>query len=361
MIAKLCAATASLARARARHGAVLALLLAGGAHQAVAAGSFPQLVEFDQYSSQASFGELARRLQSPFDAEKSLQGLRDSGGSPASQIVDLATEKFLVRVPSRRPDPGYALLVFVPPWQEARLPWQWAPVLDQRGVLFVTAARSGNHESVFGRREPLALLAAYNLMQRYPIDPRRVYVAGFSGGARVALRLALGYPDVFRGALLNAGSDAVGDANAVPPIPLPPRELLYQFQESSRLVYATGELDVEHVADDRSSVRSLAQWCIYDRYQFELPRLEHAPADGGGLARALDALDARGTVDLGRLGRCRDTLQAELDAKFRTVATLLADGQRDAADRLLGQIDRRYGGLAAPRSVEMLHEHSTGP
>jgi poly(3-hydroxybutyrate) depolymerase len=52
----------------------------------------------------------------------------------------------------------------------------------------------------------LALIAAQNAMAQYSVDPQQVYIGGFSGGSRVALRLALGYPDVFHGALLNAGS-----------------------------------------------------------------------------------------------------------------------------------------------------------
>ena len=56
------------------------------------------------------------------------------------------------------------------------------------------------------------VLAAYNVMKRYAVDPQRVFVSGFSGGARVAMRLALAYPDLFRGALMDAGSDPIGDA-----------------------------------------------------------------------------------------------------------------------------------------------------
>jgi len=102
---------------------------------------------------------------------------------------------------------GYALLVFVPPWPDARVPWGGPPSWNNTVVIFVSAANSGNDASILDRREPLALLAAQNVMRRYPIDPERVYVGGFSGGSRVALRIALGYPDVFHGALLNAGSD----------------------------------------------------------------------------------------------------------------------------------------------------------
>ncbi len=74
----------------------------------------------------------------------------------------------------------------------------------------------------------------------------------------IALRLAIGYPDLFRGAILNAGSDSLGDASAEPPIPLPPRELFYQFQSGTRLIYITGERDAERVEEDMLSLRSHA-------------------------------------------------------------------------------------------------------
>ena len=362
MIAKFRVPTAASTPTRAWHCVALALWVASSATGLVAAANpDPPPVVFNRYSSLASFSELARRLLSPFEAEATLRRLQAGGGTPASQLLDLSGEKFLVRIPPQKPKEGYALLVFIPPWQHAALPEGWGPTLDQHGFMFVSAARSGNTESTMGRREPLALLAAYNLMRGYPIDPRRVYIGGFSGGSRVALRLALGYPDLFRGALLNAGSDVIGNAAATPPIPLPPRELLYQFQESSRLVYVTGERDEEHLPDDMLSLQSLKQWCMVDPYAFTLPRLAHAPVDAQGLARALDALDAPRAVDADRLGHCREALQADLDARFRKMAGLLADGQRDAAVRALEQIDRRFGGLAAPRSLELLHSNSPDP
>ena len=79
-------------------------------------------------------------------------------------------------------------------------------------MLVVSAAHSGNDEATFARREPLALLAAHNIRKQYPVDSDRIYIAGFSGGSRIALRLALGYPDVFRGVILNAGSAPIGSS-----------------------------------------------------------------------------------------------------------------------------------------------------
>jgi hypothetical protein len=47
------------------------------------------------------------------------------------------------------------------------LPLGWTSVLDERGMIFVSVAKSGNEENVLDRRIPLALLGAYNMMQRY--------------------------------------------------------------------------------------------------------------------------------------------------------------------------------------------------
>ncbi len=353
MIANLSARTTMSARRGSGRRATCTLLLAGCAHAHAAAGQLPQERVLSGFGSESSYGELAMRLLSPADADRFAREFEAAGGTLTSQPVNPANEKFLVYLPARKPERGYALLVFIPPWPEARLPARWGPVLDQRGVIFVTAARSGNDESAIGRREPLALLATHNLMQEYPVDPQRVFVGGFSGGSRVALRLALGYPDVFRGAFLNAGSDVIGDAAAVPPVPLPSRELLYRFQESSRLVYATGELDSDHLADDRSSARSMDQWCVFDVQQFEIARLDHSIADAPALARALDALLAPAQADQDRLARCRRELDAAIDVQLRKLDTLVASGQRDAAERLRTRIDRKYGGLAAPRRLQL--------
>ena len=43
---------------------------------------------------------------------------------------------------------------------------------------------------------------------------------------------------------------------------------------------------------------------------------------------------------------------------FAKVDSLISQGKRAAADKLLDKIDQRYGGLAAPRSLEISPEHS---
>ena len=216
---------------------------------------FQRNVTFSAYSPLSGSVELARRTLSPL---ANLEVARASARL-RPQAIDLTQESFSIYVPARHPSKGYALMAFIPPWQDAHLPAGWAAVFDEHGMIFVSAARSGNEENVIDRRIPLALLGAYNIMQRYPIDPDRVYIGGFSGGSRVAMRTALAYPDLFRGALLNAGSDPIGGSEAL----LPPDDLFAQFQSSTRLVYVTGSEDSWNIQHDRDSRDSMQAWCVF--------------------------------------------------------------------------------------------------
>jgi pimeloyl-ACP methyl ester carboxylesterase len=309
---------------------------------------------FSDYSPLSSNLELARRLLTPLTAAQVPQRLASSAASLAEQPLDLSAERFLVYVPGAAPPQGYGLLVFVPPWPDARLPKGWGTVLDRYHMIFVSAAGSGNEASDLGRREPLALLAEHNISARYPVDARQIYVGGFSGGARIAMRLALAYPDVFRGALLNAGSDPVGEGE----VAVPARELLMRFQESSRLVYVTGDADQPRLAMQAASIRSLRAWCVFDLHE-QTPSLlgrgtvGHEVASAAALSQALDTLLQRARPDPARLDACRAGLEHELASRFQQLEALNAAGQLEAARAALRAIDRHFGGLAAPRSVEL--------
>ena len=302
-------------------------------------------VIFSAYTPLSKSTEIARRALSPL---ANVEVARFSA-QLRPQAVDLAQERFSVYVPAQHPSRGYALLVFIPPWEDARLPPGWAPALDQNGVIFVSAAKSGNVENVIDRRIPLALLGAYNIMQRYPVDPERVYIGGFSGGSRVAMRTALGYPDLFRGALLNAGSDPVGGGEAL----LPPDDLLAQFQSSSRLVYVTGSDDSWNIQHDRVSRDSMTAWCVLGTRVETMLKAGHEAATSYSLRRALSSLDQRAPVDPEKLSACRARIAKELAADLRQVADLIERDKPHDAWRSLTKLDIRYGGLAAADTAQL--------
>jgi pimeloyl-ACP methyl ester carboxylesterase len=314
-----------------------------------------QQVVFTHDSPLFSNAEIARRLLSPLARESLRETLARTGQTLNSFPLDLAKQRFLVYVPSTPPPPdGYALLVFVPPWEQASLPFGWAAQLDRYRVILVTAARSGNAAAVLSRRVPLALAAEENVVREYPVDRQRIYIAGFSGGSRVALRVALGFPDIFRGALLDAGADPLGVADPWGgPDTLPPRDLFLLFQGSSRLVYVSGELDTVNLSSDASSSQSMRDWCVFDVETHETPDAGHEPMSPEAFGRALERLLNPASPDPARLAACRLHVTRELEAKLSQAQALVSGGRHRAARQLLLQIDRQYGGLAAPRILQL--------
>ena len=330
--------------------AVAALLIRPASAETIVSGLRDDVV-FTEYSPLCSTAELVRRLLSPLTALRVSQEAERAGKTLRGQPIDLAKERYSINIPASPHSPSgtYSLLVFVPPWPRAEVPRHWVSVLDRYHTILVTAANSGNDAPTIDRREPLALLAAINTMKQYPVDPQQVYVGGFSGGARIALRLALGYPDVFHGALLNAGSDPVGSAD----VPLPPAELIRRFQESTRLVYVTGERDEAHLMDDIQSRRSLEKWCVFDVVTEAEPRMEHEVADASAFSRSLDALLSPRQTHPGKLADCRAQVDRELSTQLGQVESAFARGESGTAKKLLLGIDVQYGGLAAPRSLDL--------
>ncbi|HXB00825.1 MAG TPA: PHB depolymerase family esterase, partial [Steroidobacteraceae bacterium] len=259
-------------------------------------------------------------------------------------------------VPAQAPAEGYALLVFIAPWQAAAVPRKWISALDRHGMILVTAANSGNTENVLERRIPLALLAAHNVMQRYPVDKERLYIGGMSGGSRVALRIALAFPDVFHALLLHSGSDRIGTAEA----PLPSAGLFKQFQEM-RLVYLTGENDRVNLDTDVGSRASLQYWCAYDIDVEPFPFAGHELAGARDFDLALTALGNHVPPKPDRLASCRAHREKEIGEQLQQVEDLLGRGKSRDARTLLQQIDIRFAGLAAPGSVELAQKLYVDP
>lgn len=238
----------------------------------------------------------------------------------------------------------------------------------------------------------MALVAEYNVAQRYPVNPEHIYVAGFSGGASVALRLALGYPDVFRGALLDAGGESVGTAQ----VPLPPADLFHRFQETTRVVYVEGTDDAGPAADsgmapeaarpaapptglyeatrqgagvtlylsgqaarahaDRSSGSrdSLERWCVANVDPIAVYGVGHQLVGAGSLRRALEELAQPAQPDPARLANCRVANERSLQSDLARARSLADAGRSEDARKLLEQVDASYGGLAGRQAVELM-------
>jgi hypothetical protein len=122
--------------------------------------------------------------------------------------LDPTKERYLVHVPTGYSGKdSYGLIVFIDASDELNsLPAGWEAALDVRKYIFVAAQNSGNDQAR-GRRLGLAVLGALEVAKQYRIDPNRVFVAGFSGGARMAGMLGFYQSDLFRGTIQNCGAD----------------------------------------------------------------------------------------------------------------------------------------------------------
>src|SRR6185295_4691085 len=113
---------------------------------------------------------------------------------------DVKNEKFKLVVPKTyAPAAKWGLFVYVNAGDDPGLPAEYEPVLEKRKLIAVAPYKAGNGRNIFDRFR-LAVDAAFTLQKKMALDPARIYVSGFSGGARTASMLAVAYADLFSGA-----------------------------------------------------------------------------------------------------------------------------------------------------------------
>jgi hypothetical protein len=156
-------------------------------------------------------------IQGPALAQGTIKtGLQSlSGGLPAISDLssdftwtsELMREKFYIEVPKGAGSQPCGVLVFVSPTDECvSVPQSWGSVLREKRLIFIAPQNAGNKQPV-ARRMGLAVLAAGKLLEMAKIDTNRVYVAGFSGGARMASHVSFLCPALFSGVFAVCGVD----------------------------------------------------------------------------------------------------------------------------------------------------------
>ena len=269
-----------------------------------AAGDEDGFVAFTETAPYSSTAEIIRRMGVPSDFRAVVDRLAENGKALADQPIDPAQEQFYLHVPPDMPADGYNLLVWVWPFEQSILPRGWGRALDKHGMIFVAAAHSGNSRKIESRRAPLALIGAFNVMKRYRVNPDHVFIGGLSGGSRVSERLALAYPDLFRGALLNASSDALDT------LTLPPDDLFTRFLETSHLVLITGDLDLINLGLDTGAMNSFREFCMFRYESHKVANLNHAVLPPAAFESGLRALLDPPPPDDEKVRACRQAKAA---------------------------------------------------
>jgi predicted esterase len=254
----------------------------------------PQTVAWGTETSVAALARMDLQFTqtAPYSDETNIS--RHFGYTVPLPEYAITNESFELRVPSNISSNAWGLLVWISPGNETSIPGEWDVELARHQLLFVAAHRSGNSRHPLDRFR-LALDATCNVCRRYAVDRRRIYIGGFSGGARIASMLGVAYADVFTGTLCFCGVNFYKDVAATgsqyyPATFTPNPGVLLQGKRSGRFVLVTGEHDENRDNTERIAVKGFKREGFRNVFYVEIPGLSHEIPPTTVLRTALDYL-----------------------------------------------------------------------
>jgi hypothetical protein len=209
---------------------------------------------------------------------------------------DITKERFQLLVPKNyRPEEAWGLFIWISASDKPSIPADWEPVLAARKLLFVGAYNSGNPRSIFDRMR-MAIDANVGMRKRYRIDERRVYISGFSGGARVSSMLGVAFADLFTGAIPFMGVNFYTDLPAENGKTfglnyIPDDEVLAIAKKKCRYVLVTGEKDFNRINTRAAEEHGFRKEGFTSVLLLDVPGQAHAPPKAEWLDKGLDFLD----------------------------------------------------------------------
>jgi len=124
------------------------------------------------------------------------------------------------------------LLLWVSPTPSGKRPRNIAPALEDHDLIWISANDAGNRV-VLPPRLLKSVLALNAIQEQYRLDEDRIYVAGFSGGGKVASIIASDHATTFDGGIFICGVESwhLDDTSRIPAM------------QSNRYVFLTGQYD----------------------------------------------------------------------------------------------------------------------
>ncbi len=116
------------------------------------------------------------------------------GYDSTKQIYDL----FVPKVKSKAPKAGLPAILFISPGNDSQGWKACEPLCNQLGFVFIGVRGAGN-EVPGPKRVRIVLDCFDDVRRQIPLDPDRTYVAGISGGARIACGIGFALPEYFGG------------------------------------------------------------------------------------------------------------------------------------------------------------------
>lgn len=211
---------------------------------------------------------------------------------PTTRYIE--EEGFHVRLP-RDYDPRTpaGLVIWISPTPSGEVPRVFNKALDELNLICIGADNSENQRAPADRFQ-LAFDGMATVMRRYHVDPRRVYVTGFSGGGRMASMMHGAFADMV------SGSVPIGGANSYKNVPIgdgrywpagyrkPPGRIFGLFRRQ-RMACITGNRDFNY-ENVQGVVRSLRADGVNAKV-VDIEGLAHTLPDEDGFHEAIVWVD----------------------------------------------------------------------
>lgn len=181
------------------------------------------------------------------------------------------------------PSKAYGIISFVSAGDGGGVPGGFKNVLKKHHLIWIGGNGIGNDADV-PFRHAKAIMAVTLIVERYSIDPDRIYVSGNSGGGRLASQAMIANPNIFAGGIPMIGCNHHSFVFGLPPA------TLATAKRQGRYAFITGDKDF-----NKESTKS-----VFDGYQregfacvsyFQVPGMGHSMPPSEWFEKALLAVD----------------------------------------------------------------------
>lgn len=237
---------------------------------------------------------------------------------------DSQQQRYELFVPSvKAKNDGPPMILFISAG-DAPAGWsQLESVCKQKGIVFASPYGAGNNTPM-PRRVKTVLDVLDDVRRQHRIDPDRTYIAGFSGGGRVACAIAFALPELFGGAIPVCAGGELRDEPW----------LRHRAIDRLSLAFLTGTEDFNQSEVERFRGPMFSEMGIRTKV-FVVPKLGHAIPDAKSFQTSLEWLDA-GAVERRKLAKqypASRILSDEAPRREEQAKALLDEGLLRLKDR----------------------------
>lgn len=157
-----------------------------------------------------------------------------AGAAKLPAGYDSTKQRYQLHMPKVDKKPkAWPLVLFISPNDKPSGLAAWKAVCDREGVLFASPYAAGNPVPA-GQRTRIVLDVLDDIRRTFPVDPDQTYVAGFSGGGRMACAIGFALPECFGGIAPVCGTNPLTKITY----------LRHRAADRLSLAFITGETDM---------------------------------------------------------------------------------------------------------------------